>query len=147
MVLFRGGLATLENAGFNREHWCRELNEVSQISWNLSWRLWYWQSELVDGTTTGRWPKQYKGKRLHTARLPAFIFSIFSAYFHPMVSKTCGSLKQFCLVGFSMHFFSSFLCVSIVLISSMIWNVQQAVIPIPGQVFCSTQHFAAPPCF
>lgn len=40
MVLFRGGLATLENAGFNREHWCRELKEVSQVSWNLSWRLW-----------------------------------------------------------------------------------------------------------
>lgn len=30
--MFRGGLATLENAGFNREHWCRELKEVSQIS-------------------------------------------------------------------------------------------------------------------
>lgn len=32
MVLFRSGLATLENAGFNREHWCRELKDVSRVS-------------------------------------------------------------------------------------------------------------------
>lgn len=93
MVLFRGGLATLENAGFNREHWCRELRKFPRsvetcLEDSGAGRASRWMAPQPAGDQSST---KERGSTLQGC-LPVF-FSSFPAYFHSRVSKTCRSLK------------------------------------------------------